>query len=96
MVDAVENAHRDEARHADDEQPHLPTTSGEEVDTVVTSDPSDTDVVVEDAHRDEARDEDDEQPQSPTSIAEEVDTVAARETKVTYVVISVLEDLHYE
>ena len=80
VVDVVGDAHRDGARDEDDEQPHPPTTSVEEVHTVAASDTTGTDVVVDgvdNAHRGEARDEDDEQPHPLTTSAEGFDTVAA-------------------
>ena len=67
------------ASDENDEQPHPPTTSVDEANTVAASETSGTDVVVDavvDAHRDGARDEDDEQPHPSTRSAEEVDTVA--------------------
>ena len=65
----------DHARDEDDEQPHPPTTSVEEADTVAAIETSGIGVVVDvvvDAHRDGARDENDEQPHPSTTSAEEV------------------------
>ena len=62
VVDAVDDAHRDGARDEDVEQPHPPTTSAENVNTVVASETTSTDVVVdvvEDPRCDNARDDHD-------------------------------------
>ena len=83
------------ARDEDDEQPHPPTTSVEEADTVAVSETTGTDVVVDavvNAHRGGARDEDNKQPHPSTTSAEEVDMVAASETSGTDVVVDVVED----
>jgi hypothetical protein len=97
VVDVVEDAHRDEARDEDDEQPLCQLMTAEEVGMDLASEIAGTDLVVdavEDAHRDEARDEDDEQPHPHATSVEEVDIVVVSETAGTSIVVDAMADIH--